>query len=305
VTAVGAYAHQLRSRHEARLPYAAVMMAVTTWGFGPLLVKGIPASSLTIAFYRLWCAVPVMMLAARWRKTPLTLAMVRRSVPAGMLFVVSLVLGFMSYKATSVANATLIPAVQPVLIMLVAYRLFGERRTSLDIVFGAVSLVGVGAVVIGAGHAGGAHLKGDLYAVANLLVWTWYFLTVKRVRANNVPAFGFLAAVFLIGAIAVTPVTLLTSHDLGSLRGSDWLRIVALVLLPGLIGHGLMTWSQRHVDVTISSLLNLANPVISAAGAWWIFGQVLHPLQIVGAALVLAGLAAIVIRQQQAVPAEV
>ena len=249
MTAVSSYASELRSRHAARLPYAAVMTAVTAWGFGPLLVKGIPASSLTIAFYRLWLAVPVMLLVARWRKTPLSLAVVKQTVPAGLLFVVSLVLGFMSYKTTSVANATLIPAVQPVLIMFVAARLFGEQRTPLDIVFGAISLLGVVAVVLGAGHTSGAHLRGDLLAVANLVVWTWYFLTVKRQRSNDVPAFAFLAAVFLIGAVVVTPVALVASHDLGSFRAVDWLRIVALVFVPGLVGHGLMTVSYTHLTL--------------------------------------------------------
>ena len=36
----------------------------------------------------------------------------------------------------------------------------------------------------------------------------------------------------------------------------------------GLMGHGIMTWVHRYLDVTVTSTLTLANPVISTIGAW-------------------------------------
>jgi drug/metabolite transporter (DMT)-like permease len=94
-------------------------------------------------------------------------------------------------------------------------------------------------------------------------------------------------------------VTLLTSHDLGAIGGRDWLWLFALVLIPGTLGHGLMNWAQRYVDVTISSLMTLANPVVSTVGAWLVYDQVLNGVQILGAAVVLAALAAIVVAQRR------
>ena len=42
----------------------------------------------------------------------------------------------------------------------------------------------------------------------------------------------------LCAAIAVTPMTLLTSDDLGAIGGWDWLWLFALVLIPGTLGQG-------------------------------------------------------------------
>ncbi len=71
--------------------------------------------------------------------------------------------------------------------------------------------------------------------------------------------------------------------------------IALMVCGPGLVGHGLMTWAQRHLDLTVASLLTLASPVISATGAWLIYSEHLRPMQGVFATVVLLALAAIVV----------
>jgi drug/metabolite transporter (DMT)-like permease len=55
-----------------------------------------------------------------------------------------------------------------------------------------------------------------------------------------------------------------------------------------------MTWAQRHLDITIASLITLASPVVSTVLAWWIYDEVLTPVQGVGAAIVLGALALLV-----------
>jgi drug/metabolite transporter (DMT)-like permease len=281
------------------LPYLAVCGAVLAWGLGPLIVRAITASAVTIAFYRLWLAVPVALVVARVAGSSLSWRVLKRTAPAGVLFGASILLGFVSFQQTSVANATLIPALQPVLVVLVAGRLFGERAGRRELLLGAASLVGISMVVVFAAGGGGASPVGDLFAVGNLLAFTTYFLVVKQLRSDNMPAGALLAGVILSAAIAVTPVALLTSHDLGAVGGPDWFWLVVMVVVPGTIGHGLMNWAQRYVDVTVSSLMTLANPVVSSIGAWLIYDEVLNGPQILGAAIVLASLAGIVIAQQR------
>ena len=108
------------------------------------------------------------------------------------------------------------------------------------------------------------------------------------------------------GCPTVTPWVLLTSDDLGAIHGADWLSIIGMVVLSGLVGHGLMTWAQRHLDITVASLLTLGSPVISAIGAWLLFSQRLSLVQIAGAVVVLAALGAIVLEvRSNAVPVEI
>jgi drug/metabolite transporter (DMT)-like permease len=226
----------------------------------------------------------------------ITLRLLLVAFPAGACFALTFIFGFGSFQQTSIVNATLIPALQPVIVLLVAARLFGERRSVGDIVLAGLALTGVVVVVAGA-SSGGSSLTGDLLAVLNLLVFTVYFLLGKRARDADTHAWSFLAAVFVGALVVVVPWALLSS-DVGALHGTDWLLLAGLVLFPGMVGHGLMMWAHHYVDVSVSSTMTLANPVVSIVGAWVLYDQDLAPTQIVGGVVVLAALGALVHRQR-------
>ena len=75
------------------------------------------------------------------------------------------------------------------------------------------------------------------------------------------------------------------------LTGRDWVLLLGMVLAPGWVGHGLISWASRHLPVTTTSLLTLGSPVVSVLGAWLIYDQQLGLVQVFGALLVIAGLA--------------
>jgi drug/metabolite transporter (DMT)-like permease len=279
------------------LPLLAVALAVFAWGFGPLFVKGIDASAPTIVLWRVTIGTAIAVPFAYLVGGRITLRLVVVAFPAGVCFALSFIFGFASFRETSIVNATLIPALQPVLILLLATRMFGERRSGVELAYAALALLGVVVVVAGASSEG-ATFEGNVLAVLNLLVFTGYFLLGKRARDADVHAWSFLAAVFLGACVIVVPWGLLASHDLGAIQGTDWLLLLGLILFPGMVGHGLMTWAHQYVDVTVTSMMTLANPVVSIVGAWILFDQDLAPAQMVGGVVVLAALGAILRRQR-------
>jgi drug/metabolite transporter (DMT)-like permease len=281
------------------LPLLAVSLAVFAWGFGPLFVKGIDASAPTIVLWRVTIGTAIAVPFAYLMGGRITRRLLITAFPAGVCFALSFIFGFASFRETSIVNATLIPALQPVLILLVATRMFGEHRTRVELTYAGVALAGVVVVVAGASSEG-ASLEGNVFAVLNLLVFTGYFLLGKRARDADVHAWSFLAAVFVCACLVVVPWGLLASHDLGAIHGTDWLLLFGLILFPGMVGHGLMTWAHHYVDVTVTSMMTLANPVVSIIGAWILYDQELGPAQVVGGVVVLAALGAILRRQRSA-----
>jgi len=279
----------------AHLAISIAAVAVFAWGFGPLLVRGIDASAGTIVFWRLWIAMPVMLGAAYFTGGRVSLPLLKAVFIPGVLFGISTLVGFSSYQSTSIANATLIGALQPVLMLFLGPLLFGDRSGSRQILLAVIALGGISTVVLGANQSSGASLHGDVLALINLGLFTTYFVRMKQVRNRGIHSIALIAGVFCVAAFTVTPWVLLTSHDMGAIHGADWFSILGMVVLSGLVGHGLMTWAQRHVDITVASLLMLGGPVISAVGAWIVFSQQLSPLQIAGALVVLAALGAIVL----------
>ncbi len=279
------------------LPLFAVALAVFAWGFGPLFVKGIDASAPTIVFWRVLIGTAIAVAFAYMVGGRITGRLLVIAFPAGVCFALSFMFGFESFQKTSIVNATLIPALQPVLILLFATRLMGERRSGTELAYAALAFGGVVAVVAGA-SSDGASLEGNVFAVLNLLVFTAYFLLGKRARDGDVHSWSFLAAVFTCALVVVVPWSLVTSHDLGAIHGTDWLLLLGLILLPGMVGHGLMTWAHHYVDVSVTSMMTLANPVVSIVGAWIIYEQDLTPEQLAGGVVVLVALGAILRRQR-------
>ncbi len=293
-----------RTPNGPNAPLGAASVAVVVWGIGPLFVKAIGLSGITVATYRLWLAIPVMLIILRIGGGRLTWPIVRVAAPAGALFAADIGLGFSSFQYTSIANATLIGALAPVLILVVAGPMFGDRIRRIDFVWFALALGGTTLVVVAGKNSGGDSLLGDALAAASLLAWTAYFLYVKRSRVDGVPAFAFMTGVIACGAVALTPYALFAADPITALHGTDWIWLVSLILGPGALGHGLMTWATRYINVNVTSLMTLAGPVVSTVGAVWWFDQTISIGQFAGGVLVLASIAMVLAghRREQLTP---
>ena len=286
----------LRERDDIHV--IAALTAVFAWGIGPIFNKAMTVSTPSIVFYRMLIGLPLMIGMAYRTGGGLSRDLMRRTAVPGILFALSFITGFASMKMTSIANATLVTTLQPVLVLFVAPKLFGERIRARQLWYSALSMVGVLTVVMAAASTSGAHLSGDLLAVCNVVIWTGYFVIAKQKRVDGMHSWSFLAAVFTWASIVVFPFGLITSNDLGAMTTKDWLCICGMAIGPGIVGHGLMTWSQSHIDVTLASLLGLMSPVISTLLAWIVFSQALTPWQMVGGVIVLGALALLVKEQR-------
>ncbi len=273
------------------LALPAVGLAVVAWGIGPLLVRAMDVSGYSVAFFRMWLGVPAMLIAARLWGQPLTLPILRKCALPGVFFGASMMMGFMAVRSTSIAHATLIGALTPALVLLGANRLVGERSDVRRLPAALVAFIGLALVILVGGGTGSASLGGDLWAALGLVCFATYFMMLKQQRNDGVDGWAFLAGVFLVGACTISPLCLVLSNDLGSLSSVDYLYVVGMIIGPGLIGHGLITWASRHLPVTTTSLLTLGSPVVSVVGGWVVYEQSLGGWQILGAALVMVGLA--------------
>jgi drug/metabolite transporter (DMT)-like permease len=255
------------------------------------MVRGMSVDGTTVALYRMWLGTPVMFIAARVWGRPMTVEILKKCVVPGVFFGLSMMFGFQAARTTSIAAATLISHLTPALMVLGLGRLLGERTELRRLPFAFVSLFGLVLVVLVGSNSDGASLKGDLFALVNVACWTVYFIILKRTRDAGIDGWTFLSGVFLVGSIVITPWCLVASDDLTAVNAKDYLLLAGMILGPGLVGHGLVTWASRHLDATVTSLLTLLGPVVSVVGAWLIYDQSLGWNKVVGAVLVLGGLA--------------
>ena len=156
---------------------AAALAGVALWGSLVILVKtGDETNGLVIGFHRMWVgALGVSLVALALGQFPDRRAL-RLSVPGGLFFAADIVLFFSAIKITTVANATIVGALQPVILLYVGARQFGERINQGLVVLTAVAVGGAALVAIGSAEATGEwHPVGDLLAVGAVITWAGYF----------------------------------------------------------------------------------------------------------------------------------
>lgn len=280
----------------------AVLTAVVGWALTNLVLKVTYAPAVTFAFYRLWAGAAVMLIVLAGTGRRLTWPMIRTSVPGGVIFGLNVTLFFQALKATNVADVLVIQALQPALILMVAGPLFGERITRWDAWWTLASVAGVVLVTVGSSGTPVWSLRGDVFAAGSLVCWTAYFLVSKQAR-RTVPAIEYMTTVTLAAAVVVTPFALLSRGGLGWMRWQDWAWLgVFLVAAQG--GHILLAWAHSQVDVSISSMLLLIQPIIAVAAAWVLLDEPLPTLAIAGGLVVVASMAVVVRRAVRAGPGE-
>lgn len=283
-----------------------MVSTITAFAVMNVIVKIIRAPALTIAFYRLWAGALVMVVVLRLLGRRLTWTTVRRAAPCGVLFGLNLALFFSAIKHTNVADVLILAALQPALTMLVAGPLFGERVGAHEVFWTAVSLSGVVLVILGSSGTPAWSLKGDLYASGSLLAWTTYWLLSKRAR-RYVPAIDFMTAVTITAAVFMTPLWLVSGQS-RTMRWQDWAWVL-LFVAGAQAGHSLLVWAHEQVDVSISSLLILVEPVISSVAALVFLSEPLPAVSVAGGLVAIVAVGAVIRRatrrEKKDVPPEI
>ncbi|MEY4400164.1 MAG: hypothetical protein RL072_29 [Actinomycetota bacterium] len=279
-------------------PEAAVVVAVVAWAVGPIMVSNLTISLPTIVFWRQLIWLPVLFVLAHKMGDGFNRHHLAVSWKPGLFFAISTTLSFGSFQQTTIANATLIGSLTPAVLLLLAPKIFGEKITVQRALYSLVSFAGVVAVVVGAetGGSSGEHgLLGDAMAFGNMVMWTVYFITAKQARDEGMNSWSFLTGICLTNVVLAIPFALITSDDLLWPTRTDWLLLVLMMLIPGTTGHYLMTWAQRYLDTTVSSLITLLGPVISTALAFAFLDQSVSTVQVIGGVVVLLGLGGVIL----------
>jgi len=127
----------------------AVSAAVTLMGIGSVVAKAADIDGPILGFHRAWGAAVAYGIVLLLMRGRFSVAKLRQAAPGGLIFGVQLALFFSSVQLTTVANATMLLALQPVVILLFFAKRFGETVHRREWVLSGLAIAGVGLVVFG------------------------------------------------------------------------------------------------------------------------------------------------------------
>jgi len=275
----------------------AAVTAIAFWATGNIIVRKVDLPGLQIGFWRIVLAAAVYWLILLALGRRLTLTHLKKSAPAGIAISLEIALFFVAIKATTVANTTVIGALQPFVLLVFGIRRFGERITVRVVSLAVVALAGVALVVFGSTAQPIWSPRGDLLAFGAMLLFALYYIFAKTALLE-VPALEFQTAVWVVGAVVLLPFAAIDAGGIVIPEWHHWRGLLVLLLIPG-TGHLLMNWAHPRVKLSVTSILTLGIPVLSTIGAALVLDEPIIGWQVPGIAIVLLALGEAIRREAQ------
>jgi drug/metabolite transporter (DMT)-like permease len=177
------------------------------------------------------------------------------------------------------------------LLAVTAFERFHRHQAVGARVWGALSLVLVGAFfAVGAYQPSlfSVNLPGVMLGLVSAGFFAFYLLRASTL-ARRLDTWTMLVYGFGAGSLLWAGFDVVT----GTAPPSDW-RVWAVMGVLGLIGtllpHGLFVMALRTIRPSSAGIVATVEPVFAGVIAFVVFGDRLQPLQLVGAAVIIAGI---------------
>ncbi|KAB7647740.1 DMT family transporter [Polymorphobacter fuscus] len=275
-----------------RLAFPAMLAGSAALAFGPWMVRLADVPPAASAFWRLALAVVPLLLLARLvagSTARMAQGLDRRALAlialAGVFFASDLILWHFGIVRTTLANATLLSNAASFLLPLWGFVVLRHRPGRKALLAIGFALAGTLLLVGQSAEVSQQHLFGDLLCLGAAVLYTGYLIVVDGVR-GRVAALPLLAISTLAGAVFLLPFALAS----GNIWPGDWTPLLLLALGSQVIGQGLVVYAVGHLRPLVVGLTLLIQPAISATIGALRFGEIPGPVEIAGAALVVAAL---------------
>ena len=276
-----------------------LFMAVLCFSIGNVITRFADVGPASTAFFRLFLAMPIMwfMMGVSLQSKEndgdeeylpvLNIKVIGIGVLCGVLYGVEITFLHYAFTQGSVGVAVFLNNASPLLVCLGSWLFFSEKatgRTFLCLMFaipGVLLLAG-----ISDGFETAVSINGVIAALISAVLWAAYILTCKqllRIQTRRQVANW----TNIVACLSLLPIAFLTNEQFFPSTWEGWALLLSLAVIAQVIGMNLFTLALRTLSSTMTSIFGLLQPVLSALLAWWILGETLTTMQVVGACVVI------------------
>ncbi|WP_433214242.1 DMT family transporter [Dactylosporangium sp. CS-047395] len=282
---------------------AALVVAIVAVSASAPMIAFAAAPALAIAFWRnalgTAALAPAALLGRRGEPGRLRGAL-GVTVLSGVFLAVHFGTWVPSAKLTSVAMSVALVSTTPVWTALVAaargVRVPGSTWAGIGIAVAGVALA-TGADPDLSGRA----LLGDALALAGGIAAAGYTLLGERARAT-LPTTVYASVCYSVCALILLVVCVASGTELWGYTWETWIAIAGMTIGPQLLGHTLINYSLHRVSATTVAVLLLLEVPGALVIAWLLLGQLPAARTLPGIAILLAGVAVVVLGARRRQP---
>ncbi|MBN7773061.1 DMT family transporter [Clostridium aminobutyricum] len=269
-----------------------VVMAVIAASFSSIFVRLTEAPPIAIGFYRLTFAWPIFaIITFGWHRAELT-GLSRKKVAGCALAGIFLAGHFFSWFTgvghTSVASATVLAMMHPLIILILSVLLWRER-TNKKAIFGVV-IAFVGGVIVSGGDysISLSALFGDLMSFLAAFFMALYLITGNKFR-TGISAAVYVFLVFSFCWVAFGAGMLITSTPFTGYSFQDifWIFMMSMVCQIG--AHAVFNWCLGYTTALYVATCENLETFIATAMAALLFVEIPTVSQAIGGLIIVAG----------------
>lgn len=275
-------------------PRLAALLGAVSISFSGILYLLADVTPETATVFRCLYGLPLLLAAAyveRKRVGPLPRRGVMLAAFAGVLFAADLLFWHHAIDAVGAGLATVLGNLQVVIVAIAAWLLFGERPTTRTIIALPIALSGVVLIagVLGGDSYGVDPQLGVVLGILTAFAYAGYLIVIRHVgreRAAEPVAIGTAstAVVAIIAGLLVGRLDLVPSWP-----AHFWLVLLGISAQSA--GYLFISLSLPRLPAVVTSVILLAQPVLSVGFAMLLLGEAPSAEQLLGVGLLLAGIA--------------
>ena len=273
--------------------YAKLISSMLIWGTLPVFVSKVPCSSAETVMWRILFGLAFLLIVFIFAKNKADKAMYKKWTPklivTGFFMGANWVALFEAYRWVDVSIATLTYYMAPIIVMVTSVFLFKEYAGKFKIL-GTVSAI-VGMIVVTGVNVGGLDpMKGIIFGLVSAVFYASVTLLNKSTKGLS----GLeMTIIQLFGAaLVIIPYTFFT-------HSGPWLDLISeggmYAILVGLLHTGVALFlyfsSIQELPAQSVALCSYIDPASALIFAAVLLGDVLSPLQWIGALMILGGAA--------------
>jgi drug/metabolite transporter (DMT)-like permease len=280
--------------------YLGLIISIIAVSFASIFILSCQAPPLSIAFYRLLFTTLLIFPFILFRKKTrdelrsLPCATLLIMIVIGVILATHFSLWITSLKMTSVASSVILVTAHPVLVAPVSFYFLKEKLSWVNALGIAISLAGVGVLVIGNygfSAFGLDTIEGNVFALLGGIAAGLYILGGRKLR-KTVSTMSYAFVVYAVGTITLFFVCLALSAPVYNLSITDYEIILLMAVVSGIFGHTLYNWSLGYIRASVMSVALLGEPIGSSLLAYavpWIH-QEPSLFTVVGGGIILVGI---------------
>ncbi len=208
---------------------------------------------------------------------------------AGVCLGLHFALWIVSLAYTSVASSAVLVAMGPAFVGLGSW-LFLKERLVYKTIFG-ILLASGGSLIIGWGDLGQGQspLLGDALALGGAVCMAGYLMVGRKVRVDC-SLVTYIGPVYGVAMLTLLAIVLVTQQPMLGFQPAAYVWVLALGLIPQLVGHTTYNWALNHLSATFVAIVTLAEPMGAGLLAYLFLGETVTLCTGIGGVFVLVGI---------------